>query len=386
MLVTVIVGDDVINSLGIARNLGRCGINVFRIGETHSKLLNSRYIKETKIYHDLSRLDDKDFLSLLVQFSKQFKDKLVLFPIDDRHVLKIARLREKLSQYYHFTTWSTSPLSNIVNKRNLYSSLSKMGIPHPKTIFANNLEEIRQEVKKLEFPILVKPEISPVFNQKFKKKAFVATDIRELNHFLTIAGEAGISVMIQELIPGSASQMYGIAGYRYKNKLIHYCYQRVREYPAGLGNGSLLISVKSFLDKTDLKKYFNKVGYYGLFDAEFKFDSRDNIFKLIEINTRSWWQNAHPTICGINLIRIAYEVANNNLEYMESIYEEYRCDAKLINIFDDFGAMKEMNRGFLKWLLSLRGKKTFAIWSLDDPYPGFYWLRCHLMNKARTKK
>ena len=40
----VIVGDTAINGLGVARNLGREGVDVHRIGTKHQNLLKSKYI------------------------------------------------------------------------------------------------------------------------------------------------------------------------------------------------------------------------------------------------------------------------------------------------------------------------------------------------------
>ena len=79
----------------------------------------------------------------------------------------------------------------------------------------------------------------------------------------------------------------------------------MREFPEGFGCGSLLESVQPFVSETRLLEHLDRPGYTGIFDAEFKRDPRDGVYKMIEINARSWWQNTHPSGSGPNIVMSA---------------------------------------------------------------------------------
>ena len=77
-----------------------------------------------------------------------------------------------------------------------------------------------------------------------------------------------------------------------------------------------------------------EIKYNGIFDAEFKLDHRDGLYKLIEINARPWWQNALPTKCGMNIIKAAYDHAAGNTA-AEVLHQDYRYGIKWINLTED---------------------------------------------------
>jgi hypothetical protein len=51
------------------------------------------------------------------------------------------------------------------------------------------------------------------------------------------------------------------------------------------------------------------IGYTGLFDAEFVYDDRDGLFKILEVNGRPWWQLELAMACGLDLTAMAYRDA-----------------------------------------------------------------------------
>jgi D-aspartate ligase len=361
----LILGDDPINTLGVARNLGRAGVPVSRLGSADGGVLESRYIRSTHVVPGIDERSGRAYVAALEDVGRKLGGRPVLFPITDLHVLKISSNADALAQRFRLLAAGREATETLVNKRLFHESLERAGVPAPATRFPRGREQFREAARQIGFPVLLKPEVSPLFARKFQRKGFVAHDEAELGRYLDLLEPSGLDVMIQEIIPGDARCMHGCAGFRTDAATLHFCYRRVREFPPGFGCGSLLESVPSFFASTRLGEYLGGLRYTGIFDAEFKLDPRDGVFKSIEINARSWWQNMHPTISGLNLIKAAYDHATGG----SSTPPGYRSGTKWIHLYNDFFAARTSGLALLPWLRSMRGDRAFDLWALDDARP-----------------
>ena len=102
-------------------------------------------------------------------------------------------------------------------------------------------------------------------------------------------------------------------------------------------------------------------------ESEFKLDPRDNEFKLIEINARSWWQNYLPTKCGLNIILKAYlDAIGEEVEYSE----EYITGIKWINFFNDIrSSISSLDILRKDWINSYKNVRDWALFDIHDPLP-----------------
>jgi predicted ATP-grasp superfamily ATP-dependent carboligase len=361
----LILGDDPVNTLGVARNLGRNGVTVYRLGETESGVLGSRFIRSTWVISDIGDCSNARFVEHLERIAKDIGAKPVLFPITDIHVLRVASNAAVLSDNFLLLASDLATTETLVNKRLFFESLVKCGVPHPATRYPRGHSHFERAAADIGYPVLLKPEISPLFAKKYKRKGFVAHDEKELFFHLRTLASSGIDVMVQEIIPGDATCMHGCAGLRTAADSIAFCYRRVREFPPGFGCGSLLKSIPSIVDETRVLEYLEGIGYTGIFDAEFKLDPRDGVYKVIEINARSWWQNLHPTISGLNVIQAAYEYALGRPVERQ----DYRLNTKWIHLYNDYFAAQDAGLGLLAWLRTIRGERAFDILASDDVKP-----------------
>lgn len=377
----LILGDDPVNVLGVARNLGRNGIPVSRLGAIDSPIMRSRYIKCVILEPRIDDFPDDRYIDTLLIASRQLGDKPVLFPLSDLHALKIARNASALASAFRFITSSASTTEMLINKNLFCKSLADNKIPHPATHIVETLDQSKQAADEIGYPVYLKPEISPLFMQKFHRKGLIAHDGNELMRHLTSLRLTGLRVIIQEIIPGDAAFMCGCAGFRTEDVLLLFCYRRIREFPPQFGNGSLIESVPSFVHQTRLVDYLGTLDYRGIFDAEFKLDPRDGVYKLIEINARSWWQNLLPTMSGLNIVKAAYDYA---IERDVIRACDYRPGVKWVHLYNDFFAARESGLGFLAWVRTLRGEKVFDIYAIDDLRPFLSYLTGLAIRKASS--
>jgi predicted ATP-grasp superfamily ATP-dependent carboligase len=192
-----------------------------------------------------------------------------------------------------------------------------------------------------------------------------------------------IIVIIQEIIHGPEDENYSIIGYFDKNhnpQALFAC-NRLRGWPKDFGNSSFIESCSLSKLKTikdEIVKYLNQIGYSGVMEAEVKRDSHDGVFKLIEINARSWWQNSLPTRCGINIIYTAYL---DSIGIKTPYSEQYRTGIYWMHPLNDLQFFLRFHPEKLgEWFGSLRKTEDFAFFCKYDMSP---WIMQNLKNIVR---
>jgi len=371
------------NGLGVIRNLGRNGIDVYCLVDKKHHAVYSKYCKEyfviPGVTSDLPRLK-----IVLNKFKNQLAHKAVLFPLSDVSILNVSSLVDELSDYYLITISDRNVLETLIKKKRFYHSLSKNGVPHPQTFFLD-LENLGNIDEEITFPVFIKPSESQVFMRKLGRKGFVAHSKEELNRYLKLIQRNELEVMIQEIVPGPPTNHYLIDGYFDKNSnpVVLFARQRLRMFPPSFGSSTACVSIP-ISEISDMKetivKYLSSLNFRGIFNAEFKVDSRDNIGKLLEVNARSWGGssigNTFPSACGANIILIAYLEAIGKEVEINKAYETGILGINFVlDLMSCLSTIDQRKLSFKAWLSSMKGKKHWTVWARDDMKPFLIFIR-----------
>jgi predicted ATP-grasp superfamily ATP-dependent carboligase len=371
-----VLGKYLTGGLGVVRNLGRKNIPVIWINYKKNYIgYYSKYCRGITSPHP--RYKPHEYVDFLIKIGEQQTQKGVLIPIGDIELQIILENEESLQKYYHIINSKFETTKILLNKKIFYETLQKYDIPHPKTFFPENTKKVKEIQEKINFPCIVKPIYSAPFVLDFKTKLFQANNKEELIHFFQKSNSRNHEMIIQEIIPGDAKYMYGLNAYYDKNfkPRAVFMYNRIREWPQGFGNGC-------FIQKADIPQIqeitnllMEKIKYFGIIDAEFKKDPRDNRYKLIEINPRCWMQNSLPTVHGANLPYIAYmDAIGQKLEQQPIINKDSKWVFMLEDIQSSLYSISKKELSFKDWINSHKGKKEYAIFSKDDPLPFLIFL------------
>jgi predicted ATP-grasp superfamily ATP-dependent carboligase len=115
-------------------------------------------------------------------------------------------------------------------------------------------------------------------------------------------------VLVQEEIEGPSSALYSLGVYmtRAGHAAAAFTAQKLAQVPADFGDGLIVRATRApeliALGARALRHF----GYHGIADIEFKWDAREGVFKLLDINPRIWPWIHLPTACGVNLPYAAY--------------------------------------------------------------------------------
>ncbi len=372
---SVVVLGGGLTGLGVERNLGRNGIKVHLVLEKkditiYSKYCNKYYIVP-KIYQDI-----EDLKSFLTKMRHRLNHPAVIFPTSDISALNLSAIREDEEDgSYYFSIPPRDALETLVEKKRFYRSLANKRVPHPRTFL--DINETHGISNELSYPVFLKPSVSQTFYRLFRRKGFIAATEKDLLRYLALAKRFKIDIMIQEIIPGPPTNHIFIDGYMDCNSTLKaiFARRRLRMWPLSFGNSTVCESIpisEVTIAKETIIEYLHSIDYSGIFSAEFKRDERDNLYKLLEINARSWWYNSFPAKCGVNIVLMAYlDQIGKDLGYIE----DYEIGFKLIYLIDDLKSSVTLltkNRFRPKeWASGLIGKRDWALFAEDDLRP---WL------------
>lgn len=382
-----------LTGLGVARTLGRRGIDICMIVDKRDEATFSRYCKRSFIVPKL-RYDREVLEAILRNICRSMSRRPVVYPTSDLDALNLSELKDEMPDDCHFVVGDKDPVETLVNKRKFYEALNRNGISYPVTYFAENIQDVRRIGSHITYPIFIRPAITRLFCRLFgeRKKGFIAYSSRELINYYKLATRHGVEVMFQEIIPGPPSNSYQLEGYYNMSSLptVLFARQRLRIWPLDFGNTTLCISIplaELAEEKKMINEFIKTIKYHGLMSAEFKKDARDGTLKFLEINARAWWHFWLSARCGADIIFSSYlDAIGENTEHIE----EYETGVKSMYFLNDLGASAKMllkgDLHFKDWISSLRGDTDFALFRRNDLSPFIMGFAMQGFSLLRQKK
>jgi len=364
--------------LGVSRTLGREGIEVIGLDFKKDIGFYSKYINAQVCPHPIE--NEKAFIEFLIKLAKNYKYKPVLYITSD-DFLKIVSVHLDLLQKYLLINMPEAALLNLISNKFEQNNLAKNAVINvPETSLIESQKDIDQVYNNLTFPIFVKGMEATEWRKVFggSNKGFIYSTLDEFKNASKELLTKKIKIIAQVLIEGPDTNHFKFCGYVNKSgKLIAgFCLKKIRQNPIHFGVGCSVESIRNNELMELGKKFFKAIDYLGIGSAEFKIDERDGKFKLIELNPRYWQQNSLAPACGVNFPLIQYldltdQPVNDTFDF--------KVGVKWVNIYSDFDSFlsykKEGALNFTGWLKSLKGKKVFSDWAVDDIKPGFYEIR-----------
>ena len=281
----IVIGGH-IQGLGIARILGRENIPVIIFDKT-----NLNIARFSNYCHEFHLVSNNDIIEKLEDFRKKnFFEGWIIYPTNDAHVEVLSKHKTQLEPYFKITTDSWNSVSIFYNKIKTYQLAHKLEIPIAKTYFPSEINDL--DSINISYPCILKPAVMHNFFEKTKQKVFICSDLNQLKKkykkATTIIPKE--EIIIQEIIQGPSKNQFS-ACFLFLNKQTYVWLTacRMRQHPIDFGNATTYAET---IDIPALKLYAEKIliasDYNGICEVEFKLDSRDNQYKFLEVNTRTW--------------------------------------------------------------------------------------------------
>ncbi len=157
--------------------------------------------------------------------------------------------------------------------------------------------------------------------------------------------------------------------------------RRTRQYPIDYGLGSSFVEAVPVPGLVELaEKLLLHMRVSGMVEVEFKYDQRDQLYKLLDINVRPWGWHTLCIACGLDFPYMQYCAVTGQEAPSLPTKPDYSCH--WIRMLTDLPAgLQEIRAGITTpyaYLKSLRGKTAFSVFDWRDPVPalGDFLIAC----------
>ncbi len=397
MINPVFVFNTHYNGLGVIRAYGRAGIPVVAMDTHRSVGTFSKYASYSCCPDPVFQEDA--FIESLLEERKEYDFNPLLFPTNDHWAMAVSKHKEKLNSFFYIMTPDYECIQKVIDKQIFYQLCAEKSFNVPKTYKPNDI--IKRSVP-IEFPIIAKPLARRISSndiiQKENQKLFdrlrltrIENEI-ELEFFLANYSDKN-HFLFQEEIQGDADRMYTVGIYADQNSdvLATFTGRKVRGANPQYGDcivGQVEQVSSELIQET--KRLVKELGYTGIAEIEYKKDTRNDEFRLIEVNPRSWsWIGITP-YCDVNLPLIAYEdMVKGKKNY--SVSRKKTGSVKWMKVIDDLNncmwqyrrkGFPEATMSITSWISStFEGSKIIMEdFSIIDPIPTLWGIVQFLKN------
>jgi D-aspartate ligase len=310
----------------------------------------------------------------------------VLFALSDAHCEFVSRNSEFLCRSFDFVVPDKEIITRILNKRQQYKAAEEAGIQVPLTFYPDDVEELVQLAWKIDYPVILKPYTAHIGRPKISnRKVIVLQSADELISAYSNCMTSGARFMVQKIVAGKDDAIFWYSAFwdNHGREQAWFTVQKLRQCPPGFGDGCFQRTVEAPGVLEESRRLLEAFHYRGLVMVEFKRDTRNGNYYLIEINPRTVSGNQLGITAGIDLPWIAYRNMAG-LDSNETQQPSFRLNVKYVNEEWDvqsFAALRKSGElSFTGWIRSLRGTQAWALFAWDDPIPllvgicRFFWV------------
>jgi D-aspartate ligase len=357
--------------LGVIRALGMMDVPVVAVYYDRHKDMGyvSKYVKH-KIYAPHPERAEDDFLDQLVECASRFGGGL-LIPVSDETLITVSRHKDLLGRHYVVACTEWDITRRLIDKQHTYALAEAVGVAAPKTLIPRSLEDVERYGKTIEYPCLVKPYQSHLFYAHFGRKMVPVRNLEQMLAVYQQAVDAGMEVMLQEIIPGDDTHVVNYNSYFWDGQpSVEFTAQQLRKAPPEFGSPCVAASKQIPEVIEPGRRILQATGFYGYSCTEFKKDPRDGVYKLMEVNGRHNLSSLLAVRCGINFPWLQYKhLIQGELPSAPS----YRTGIYWIDITRDASysvrCLSKHRYSPVQYVLPYLKPHVFAVLDLKDPKP-----------------
>jgi D-aspartate ligase len=356
-----------------SRSAGRLGVPVYGVRMARSEpAVRSRYFRGG--FDRLREGSDQDWLSALVDFDAGPVAPMLL-PIDEVSAVFADDHYGELSQRFLMPKAPPGVHRRLASKREVWELTQELGVPTPVSIFPTSEAEVAELSKSQKYPVVLKradPWL-PSYDPHAPSVLIAGSPMEMITGYRRMESPERPQVMVQEYIPGGPDSIWMFNGYFGQSAsecLCAFTGQKIRQRGPQTGSATLGVCVWNQGVADAAIRLIQGLGYTGIVDMGFRYDARDDQYKLLDVNPRMG-----------STFRLF--VGDNGLDVLRAQYLDLtgqqvpptraRDGRKwVVEPYDLVGSLQMLASRRLSpsgWVRSLRGVEEAAWWARDDPLP-----------------
>ncbi|GAF35293.1 carboxylate--amine ligase [Lentilactobacillus farraginis] len=309
----VLLGSD-FNVYGMARSLYDIyGKPVKAFAEV--SLAPTRYTKIVDLELIPGFSEDPVWINEMQKIKQRYADHqepVILIGCGDGYAELISKHKAELEDVFVCPYVDYEMLRHLNNKENFYKMCDKYDLPYPKTkIITKAMYESGEKITQpFGYPVALKPANSVEWldiHFEGRKKAFIIQNEAEFRDVVAKSYTNGYTsdFILQDFIPGDDSNMRTLNVYVDKNhqvKLMCLGHPLLEDpAPAAIGNYVAIIPEFNQDIYNRVQTFLEEIKFTGYCNFDIKFDTRDQSYKLFEINLRTGRSSFFVTLNGYHL-------------------------------------------------------------------------------------
>jgi predicted ATP-grasp superfamily ATP-dependent carboligase len=356
-------------TLAMARSFGRLGIPVALITNDHPLPRWSRFVRHQFDWAGPDAPEAADTLVALAS-SHAFHNWLLL-PCGDGEVKLVASEQQRLGGTFRLLSSGWDSLNALCDKQLLAQRAAEAGIAVPKNFRVRSDSEAASI--DMIFPVVLKPAQRLAPNAFTRAKAWRANTRDEfLARYREAAELVGPdNIVVQELIEGGGETQFSYAALWYRGApVMDMTARRTRQYPIEFSYTSTFVEVwPNEAVRQASVKLLSAADFEGLVEIEYKFDARERVHKILDVNPRPWSWIALCDAAGLNFAQALQRIASGK-PVRPAVA---KTDVAWVHTTRDIAAALQLiARDQLDidvYLASLRRRLVFSTFALDDLMP-----------------
>jgi predicted ATP-grasp superfamily ATP-dependent carboligase len=358
------MGDvDLVRALGMAGIRSAC---VTRPGWPADR---SRFVSQRVEWAD-NWGDPEHLLENVLRYAGSQPEKPPLFYQHDGDLMFVSRYRDELRPHFRFTIARADLIEQCVDKTLFVVLATRLGLPIPRS--AVLWPGVQRELPRLDLkmPLVIKPLTRrdewwrPIAGGA---KAVEIDTQEEFEREWPRFAEAGVDLVVQELIPGDEDRIESYHCYvDSEGKFAaEFTGRKVRTLPPRYG-GTTACVITDQHDVIEIgRECVERIGLRGVAKLDFKRGPDDRLH-LLEVNPRFNLWHLPGAAAGVNIPAVVYA---DLTERPRPRIGPVRAGVRYSVPWHDFRAARESGTSIARWAAWQAGCETRHNVALDDPMP-----------------
>ena len=365
--------------LAIVRTLGRMGVKVYCIDHDRNALgMMSRYCAG-RFYWDTDSSPPDATVRFLVDVARKIGQKAILLPTFDTRNLLVDQYRSELSKWFLLPQPKPGAMRLLYSKKSLYELCKSEGVPTAETIFPGSIEQAIDAGKVLGFPVVIKAIDGDRMMHRLGCRMGIVRNEAELHDTYNKLDEPGVqNLALQEFISRNVDDVWMLSAYFDTNGVCRFAItgRKLRQLPIHGGVTSFGICASCEPVVENICRVAKAAAYQGIIDADFIYDKRDGLYKLLDVNPRPGanfrlFVDKH----GLDVVRSLYlDLTGQNVPPVEPSWgRKFVVEDKDLQSLRDL--MQKDSIALRDWFNSMRGASELAHIVSDDFRPSIAFVK-----------
>jgi predicted ATP-grasp superfamily ATP-dependent carboligase len=382
-----------IAALALARRLGRAGIGVGvwdvapMEGVAAPPAAHSRYVRWRLT--GLGR-EEAAWADQLITVAQGLGERPALIATSDETLLLISRHRARLQPFYRLLLPAAETLELLLDKRRLHEEAARRGVAVPRSIPLASARDLDPALRELGLPCLLKSAYGKVGNAAGDAAlpGKIKIESREqLHRQYASLSACDTRWLLQEYLPGGAERVALYNAYfdaQHQPRAV-FTGRKLRQYPVDYGTASLSQACLIPGLAEPLTAFLQQLDYVGPVDIGLKWDARQRVYKLLDVNPRLGQNYRTFVAYGHARADLGWLTYAELAELPLKLRRPLRARPRRWKIEDhDWRSCRELHRrgelSMRAWLADWArwhcGRHERAYWSWQDPRP-LLWQLAH---------